>query len=96
MPKPFPAEFRRDVIAMVSKGEAAVAQIARDFGISESWLQRRLEIANREDGLVRSHLVTARWWRQGRAGRAGRVAPARQAARDGEREPAAGDGLLRP
>ena len=52
MPKPFPAEFRRDVIAVARKGEASIAQIARDFGISESCLARWLEIADREDGLA--------------------------------------------
>jgi transposase len=34
VPKPFPAEFRRDVIAVARKSEASIAQIARDFGIS--------------------------------------------------------------
>jgi transposase len=52
VPKPFPAEFRRDVIAVARKGEASVSQVARDFGISESCLQRWLKIADREDGLV--------------------------------------------
>ena len=52
MPKPFPAEFRRDVIAVARKGEASVAQIARDFGISESCLQPWLKIADREDSLA--------------------------------------------
>ncbi len=52
MPEPFPAEFRRDVIAVARKGEASVAQVARDFGISESCLQRWLKIADREDGLA--------------------------------------------
>lgn len=52
MPKPFPPEFRRDVIAVARKGEASVSQIARDFGISESCLQRWLKIADREDGLA--------------------------------------------
>ncbi len=52
MPKPFPAEFRRDVIAVARKGEASISQIARDFGISESCLQRWLKIADREDGLA--------------------------------------------
>jgi transposase len=51
VPKPFPAEFRRDVIAVARKGEASVAQVARDFGISESCLQRWLRIADREDGI---------------------------------------------
>jgi transposase len=52
VPKPFPAEFRRDVIAVARKGEASMAQIARDFGISESCLARWLKIADREDGLA--------------------------------------------
>ncbi len=52
MPKPFPAEFRRDVIAVARKGEASISQIARDFGISESCLARWLKIADREDGLA--------------------------------------------
>ena len=52
MPKPFPPEFRRDVIAVARKGEASVAQVARDFGISESCLQRWLKIADREDGFA--------------------------------------------
>ena len=52
MPKPFPPEFRRDVIAVARKGEASVSQVARDFAISESCLQRWLKIADREDGLA--------------------------------------------
>jgi transposase len=51
VPKPFPVEFRRDVIAVARKGEASIAQIARDFGISESCLARWLKIADREDGI---------------------------------------------
>ena len=50
MPKAFPPEFRRDVIAVARKGEASMAQVARDFGISESCLARWLRIADREDG----------------------------------------------
>ena len=51
MPKPFPAEFRRDVIAVARSSDAPMAQIARDFGISESCLARWLKLADREDGL---------------------------------------------
>ena len=54
MPKPFPPEFRQDVIAVARKGEASMSQVARDFGISESCLQRWLRIADREDGLAPS------------------------------------------
>jgi len=34
MPKAFPKEFCRDVIAMAKKREATLAQIAKDFGVS--------------------------------------------------------------
>jgi transposase len=50
MPKAFPVEFRRDVVAVARKGEASIAQIARDFGVSESCLQRWIKIADIEDG----------------------------------------------
>lgn len=53
MPKPFPAEFRADVIAVARKGEAPLRQIAKDFGISEACLHRWLKIADREDGAGR-------------------------------------------
>ena len=52
MPTPYPKEFRRDVIAVARKGELSIAQIARDFGVSESCIARWLKVADREDGLV--------------------------------------------
>lgn len=51
MPKAFPPEFRRDVVAVARKGEAPIAQIAKDFGISESCLHRWLKIADVDDGI---------------------------------------------
>jgi transposase-like protein len=51
VPKPFPKEFRRDVIAVARKGDQSIAQVARSFGVSESCLARWLKIADREDGL---------------------------------------------
>ena len=52
MPKPFPIEFRRDVIAVARQGDQSIAQVARSFGISESYLNRWLRIADRKDGLA--------------------------------------------
>ena len=52
MPTPYPKEFRRDVIAVARKGEQSIAQIARDFGVSESCIARWLKVADREDGLA--------------------------------------------
>ena len=51
MPKPFPPEFRRDVVAVARSSDAPMAQIARDFGISESCLTNWLRAADVEDGI---------------------------------------------
>ena len=44
MPKPYPEEFRRGVVAIARRGEASHEQIAKDFGISvnsvANWLRR--------------------------------------------------------
>ena len=50
MPKAFPPEFRRDVVAVARKGESSLRQIAKDFGISESCLHRWLQQADIDDG----------------------------------------------
>nr|WP_236565676.1 MULTISPECIES: IS3 family transposase [Nocardia] len=50
MPKPFPEEFRRDVVAVARKGESSLTQIAKDFGISQSCLKNWLKQADIEDG----------------------------------------------
>jgi transposase len=57
MPKAFPLEFRRDVVAVARKGEAPLSQVAEDFGISESCLHRWLKLADIDDG-VRPGLTT--------------------------------------
>jgi transposase len=46
------------VVAVARKGEAPVAQIAKDFGISESCLHRWLKLADVDDG-VRPGVTTA-------------------------------------
>ena len=51
MPKAFPIEFRRDVVAVARKAQAPLSQIAKDFGISESCLHRWLNLADIEDGV---------------------------------------------
>lgn len=51
MPKPFPAEFRRDVVAVARKHEAPISQIAKDFGISEATLHNWLKKADVEAGV---------------------------------------------
>jgi transposase len=51
MPKAFPLEFRRDVVAVARKGEAPLSQIAKDFGVSESCLHRWLKLADIDEGV---------------------------------------------
>ncbi len=58
MPKAFPEEFRRDVVAVALRKQAPMSQIARDFGISESCLHRWVRRAEIEDG-VREGLTLA-------------------------------------
>jgi len=49
MPKPYPTEFRRDVIAVARQG-GSIALIAKDLGITESCLRNWLRQADIEDG----------------------------------------------
>ena len=51
MPAAHPKEFRDDVVAVARRGEAPIAQIARDFGISETCLRNWLHKADVEDGV---------------------------------------------
>jgi transposase len=51
MPKAFPEEFRRDVVAVARRREAPKSRVAKDFGISESCLARWVKRAEIEDGV---------------------------------------------
>ena len=50
MPAAHPKEFREDVIAVARRGEAPLAHVAKDFGISESCLRNWLHRADVKDG----------------------------------------------
>jgi len=50
VPTPYPKEFRADVVAVARQGDKSRAQVACNFGISESCLARWLRIADRDDG----------------------------------------------
>jgi transposase len=52
MPKPFPVEFRRDVVAVAHKSKGPSAQIAKGFGILDACLHNWLKRADVEDGLT--------------------------------------------
>ena len=68
MPRPHPPEFRQRAVELARSGDAPVAQIARDLGISDSCLrnwvrQADLDEGRRSDGLgsvERTELVELR------------------------------------
>lgn len=49
MPKAYPAEFRRDVVALARKREVPWTQLAKDFGISEACVHNWVKKADRAD-----------------------------------------------
>lgn len=51
MPAAYPREFRGDVVAVARKGEIPIAQVAKDFGITESCLRRWLAQDDVEAGI---------------------------------------------
>ena len=53
VPKPYPKEFRDDVVRVARNREPGVhlKQIAADFGISESYLTNWMKTADVEDGV---------------------------------------------
>ena len=53
MPKPYPKEFRDDVVRVARNREPGVRikDVAKDFGITESCLTNWLARADREDGI---------------------------------------------
>ncbi len=50
MPKAFPLKCRRDEVAVARQSDAPIAQVARDFGISESCLLHWLKFDDVEEG----------------------------------------------
>ncbi|WP_374108200.1 IS3 family transposase [Nocardioides sp. P86] len=50
MAKPYPKEFRDDVVRVARQGQSSLAQIAKDFGISEGTLSNWMKRADIEDG----------------------------------------------
>lgn len=57
MPKRFPSEFKRDVVAIARRPDMTLAEVCVDFDISKSTLQRWMAQADIDDG-VRDGLST--------------------------------------
>lgn len=51
MPEPYPEEFRRDVVAVARRPETPLAQVGKDFGISENSIMNWMKKADTEDGV---------------------------------------------
>jgi transposase len=51
MPRAFPREFRDDVVAVARRREALFAQVAKDFGISETTVQNWVSKAEVDEGV---------------------------------------------
>ncbi len=50
MPRKYPEEFRRDVVAVARRGDVTLRQVAEDFGVSSTCVQRWVAQADIEDG----------------------------------------------
>ena len=51
MPKAYPDQFRRDVVAVARRREIPLSKVAQDFGISESCLHRWMKVSDVEEGV---------------------------------------------
>ena len=58
MPKKFPAEFKRDVVAVARRGDLTRAEVAADFDVSIESVHRWMRQADIDDG-VKDGLTTA-------------------------------------
>jgi transposase len=58
MPRKYPEEFKRDVVAVARRGELSVVEIAADFGLSTKTIYRWMHQADVDDG-VKDGLTTS-------------------------------------
>ena len=57
MPKKFPPEFKRDVVAVARRGDLSINEVAADFDISPESVRRWMRQADIDDG-VKDGLTT--------------------------------------
>jgi transposase len=58
MPKKFPPEFKRDVVTVARRGDLTINEVAADFDISPTSVQRWMRQADVDDG-IRDGLTTS-------------------------------------
>ncbi len=52
MPRKYPQEFKRDVVAVARRGDLTQAEVAHDFGVSEESVRRWMRQADIDDGIA--------------------------------------------
>jgi len=58
MPKKFPPEFKRDVVAVARRGDLKITEVATDFDVAPETVRRWMHQADIDDG-VRDGLTSA-------------------------------------
>ena len=58
MPRKFPPEFKRDVVAVARRGTIPIPEVAADFDISEASVRRWMAQADIDEG-IKDGLTTA-------------------------------------
>jgi transposase len=58
MPRKFPPEFKRDVVAVARRGTIPIPEVAADFDISEASVRRWMVQADIDEG-IKDGLTTA-------------------------------------
>ena len=51
MPKKFPPEFKRDVVAVARRGDLTIGEVAADFDVSPESVRRWMRQADVDDGI---------------------------------------------
>ena len=51
MPKRYPDEFKRDVVAVARRGDSAIPEVATDFGVAEESVRRWMRQAGIDEGI---------------------------------------------
>ena len=51
MPKRYPDEFKRDVVAVARWGDLTVLEVAMDFGVAEETVRRWMRQADVDEGI---------------------------------------------
>ena len=51
MPKRYPDEFKRDVVAVARRGDLTVLEVTTDFGVAEETVRRWMRQADNDEGI---------------------------------------------